>query len=118
MRIKRFAILCAAPLILGGCASLGGLADILDGGYGNNGAYGNNDSYGNYGAYGSSQDFERAAVDSCRQEASRYGQPRIDNVERGDNAIRVYGTIYDNRRGERRFVCTFDNRGRIIRFDI
>ncbi len=118
MRIQRIAILCAAPLVLAGCAELGGLGGILDGGYGNSGTYGNNGSYGNNGAYGSQEDFEHAAVDACRQEASRYGQASIDNVQRGNNAIQVYGTVGDNRRGTRRFVCTYDSRGRITRFDI
>lgn len=112
MRIQRIAILCAAPLVLAGCAALPGLGGLL------NGAYGNNGSYGNQGGYGSSQDFERAAIDACGREASRYGQVSISNVERGNDAIEVYGTVGDNRRGARRFVCTYDSRGRIIRFDI
>ncbi len=92
--------LMSATLLLGGCA------------YGLGGALGN-DGYG----YRSGNDFERAAVDACGREASRYGRVSISNVDQNDrDTVRVNGRIdvRDNRGDE--FTCIFRSDGRIVDF--
>ena len=114
MRTRILAATLAGTMMLGGCATglggygndpLGGLlGGILGGGYGNY-----NDGY-------NANDFERAAVNACGQEASRYGSVRIVDVNRGSDTVRVLGRIdtRDTRRDE--FTCTFRSDGRIVDF--
>lgn len=123
--------------IIAGVAIIGGIAAIAS-------AIGNNDRdryddrrYGTYGyGYGNQGYGERAAVDSCRYQAARYGRGdvRITDVDRrGSRSYRVRGVIdnagydrgYDNRRygydryGYDRigFECDARDDGRITDFD-
>lgn len=100
-------IMAAGTLALGGCA----------GGYGPGGILGS--VLGGLGGSGyDNRDFERAAVDACGSEASRYGRVGISNVSQvGANTLRVQGVIDDGRQ-RRGFVCDFRSDGRITGFDI
>jgi len=96
----------AGTILLGGCASLGGdglLGDILGGG----------DTYG-YDARG---DLERAAVEACGQEASRFGRTTVERVDQQNrDYVYVYGRI-DTRDYDRdEFTCVFRSDGRIVDF--
>ncbi len=125
MRFHKIAVLLTAPIALAGCAELLDSYGYGNNGYGN-GTYGN----GNTGGYGynnnsGTQTFERAAVDACGREASRYGQVSIANVQQGRDVVQVFGSVRDNRNGNynnqyngRQFRCTFDSRGRITQFQI
>lgn len=103
--------LLAGSLMMSGCAAgLGGdpfggiLGSVLGGGS---------------SAQSHSRDFERAAVDACGQEASRYGRVSITNVGLSSrDTVRVDGSVQDNRRNQRRFTCTFRSDGRIVDFRI
>lgn len=104
MRKFLLPVLMSGTLLLGGCAyGLGGglLGGILD-----NGRNGQN----------SGDDFERAAVDACGREASRFGRVSIGNVDRNRDTVRVTGRVdvRDNRGDE--FTCTFRSDGRIVDF--
>ncbi|MBX7540175.1 hypothetical protein [Qipengyuania sphaerica] len=92
----------ASTVLLGGCASLGGLGGLLGG-----------DDYG-YNARG---DFEAAAVRACGQEASRYGRVSIQNVDQqGRDYVYVYGRIETRDYNRDEFTCVFRNDGRIVDF--
>jgi len=110
---KSFIPILAGALAVSGCAygaqdPLGGLGGILGGVLGG----------GNSGGGYNNQDFERAAVSACGNEASRYGQVSINNVERRSNStIRVYGSVQTNN-GRRNFNCDFRSDGRITDFNI
>ena len=103
--------LLAGSLMMSGCAAgIGGdpfgglLGTVLGGGT---------------TTQGSSNDFERAAVDSCGQEASRYGRVSITNVELSSrDTVRVDGNVQGNDRYQRRFTCSFRSDGRIVDFRI
>ena len=106
MRKSFFPAALAGTLMLGGCASLGGgglLGDILGGG----------DDYG-YNARG---DFERAAVQACGREASRFGRVSIERVDQQNrDYVYVYGRT-DSRDYDRdEFTCVFRSDGRIVDF--
>ncbi len=95
----------AGTLLLGGCAAMGGglLGSVLGGGTGNQGY--------------SSQEFQRAAVDACGREASRYGRVSITNVQQSSrDTVRVDGRIQTNDGRQRQFTCTFRSDGRIVDF--
>ncbi|MGI8943379.1 MAG: hypothetical protein ACR2FJ_03945 [Qipengyuania sp.] len=97
----------AGTMTLGGCAALGtGLGGIL-------GDDNNNSGYG----YGSNNDFERAAVNACGREASRYGRVAIDQVTQvSRDVVRVVGRTdsRDSRRDQ--FSCAFRSDNRIVEF--
>lgn len=96
--------LVPATLLLGGCAY--GLGGILD-----------DNRYGDGYGYNSNSEFERAAVNACGREASRYGRVSITRVDQDSrDTVRVTGRINvrDNRRDE--FGCTFRSDGRIVDF--
>ena len=98
--------------LLSGCASYGGnpLGGLLGGILGGGGS-GYNDR--------NLSEFERAAVQQCGQEASRYGRVQIRDVRRENrDIVLVYGRIEtrDTRRDE--FTCAFRNDGRIVDFDL
>lgn len=116
MRKMLFPMMVAGSLLLGGCASgLGGnpmagiLGSVLGGvrtqGYGNQ-------NYGN-------DQFERAAVNACAQQASQYGRASITDVRetRGDT-VRVDGRINANDGYRRQFTCAFRSDGRIVDFRV
>ena len=111
MNAKILPAIAATTLMLGGCATgfgygQGGgiLGDILGGG-------------GGYG-YGDRDDrFERAAVDACSREASRYGRIQITRVDKTSrDIVRVDGTIDVRDRSRDQFRCTFRSDGRIVDF--
>ena len=119
------AVLLAGAMALGGCAYGAGFGLGGDG-YGYNDGY--NDGYGGgYGDYGgeygysyrSSQDFERAAVNACGREASRYGRIRITYAEERDRGVfTVQGTIDNRDRARDQFTCRFTSSGRIADFKL
>jgi hypothetical protein len=92
----------AGTVMLGGCASLGGLGGLLGG-----------DDYG----YNARTDFERAAVEGCGREASRYGRVNITRVEQqGRDYVYVYGRIETRDYSRDEFTCVFRGDGRIVDF--
>lgn len=100
------------PVLMSGTLMLGGCAYGLGGGLG--GIFGD-DGYG----YNSNSDFERAAVNACGREASRYGRVSISYVQQDSrDTVRVDGRIQarDNDRDE--FRCIFRSDGRIVDFDL
>lgn len=103
--------LLAGGLMMSGCAAgLGG--DSYGGGLGS--VFGGGGS-----AQINSRDFERAAVDSCSQEASRYGDVRIENTRMNRrDTVRVDGSVRSDNRRARGFSCTFRSDGRIVDFRI
>ena len=104
MRKTLFPAALATTMMLGGCATaLGGglLGDILGG----------NDQYGE-------TRFERAAVQACANEASRYGRVEIRDVDQiSRDIVRVRGDIRRDYRNSR-FECDFRSDGRIVDFDV
>lgn len=115
MRKTTISALLAGTLMLGGCAYGTGV------GYGDE--YGYDDRYGgNYGgdygySYRDNNDFERAAVNACGREASRYGRIRITYAEERDRGVfTVQGEISNRDRRVDVFTCRFDASGRIIDF--
>ena len=99
----------AGTLLLGGCAAgMGGnpMAGILGsilGGAGNQTS--------------SNDQFARAAVDACGQQASQYGRVSISDVRQNSrDTVRVDGRIDSNRGDRDQFTCTFRSDGRIVDF--
>jgi hypothetical protein len=82
------------------------LGSVLGGGLGTqNSGYSNND-------------FERAAVNACGQQASQYGQVSITDYDRTSNSnVRVEGRIAQNYQ-QRSFTCSFRSDGQITDFRI
>lgn len=79
-----------------------------------------NDPYGG-GYYGQGgQSFQEAAVESCANQAQRYGQVRVTNVQQVRNdTLRVNGAVAMNNSWQQRgFYCDFRTDGRITAFDI
>ena len=118
MRKITISTILASTLLLGGCMTglegLGGgnpiggvLGSVLGGGLGTRDVgYGNND-------------FERAAVNACGNQAAQYGQVSISSAERTSNYdVRVNGRIAQNSYQQRRFTCSFRSDGRITDFRI
>ncbi len=96
----------AAPLLLGGCAGLGGLLDPLLGG---------NDRYDDRNL----SQFERAAYEACGREASRYGRVQVTDVRQTDrDFVQVRGRIDTRDRRNDEFYCVFRNDGRITEFRV
>ena len=116
MRKLLIPTLLAGAMALGGCASVlpAVLGSVLQGGLGQGGAgYGYPDQ-----GYGS-QNFQQAAVNACGQQAARYGQVRISNVQQSSSStLRVYGTVSTGGYQQRNFACSFRSDGRITDFDI
>jgi hypothetical protein len=115
MRILPVSALIAGAIMLGGCAYGYGDGYGYDDGYGP--GYG--DGYGGgYGySYRDNNDFERAAVNACGREASRYGRVRItyaEERERGLYTVQGQIEIRDPRRDQ--FTCEFGARGQIVDF--
>lgn len=115
MRKLPMSALFAGAIMVGGCAY----------GYGN--GYGYNDGYGggyggsyggSYGySYRNNNDFERAAVNACGQEASRYGRIRITYAEERERGIYTVQGEIDNRDPRRdQFTCEFSSSGRVVDF--
>ncbi|RDS78494.1 hypothetical protein DL238_01900 [Alteriqipengyuania lutimaris] len=110
--------------MLGGCAYGSGFG--LGGGYGYDDGYGDRygDRYGNYGgdygySYRGEQEFERAAVNACGREASRYGRVEITYAEERDRGVYTVQGRTDNRDRRRdQFTCEFSSSGRIIDFKL
>ena len=111
MRNKVIAAMIAGSLALGGCtAGYGGdpLGGLLGGILGGNSGYNNNRNM---------SQFERAAVDACGREASRYGRVQITDVrQQSRDVVEVFGRIdvRDSRGDE--FRCAFRSDGRIVDF--
>ena len=92
----------AGTIMLGGCTALGGLGGLLG-----------EDGYG-YNARG---DIERAAVNACGREASRYGRASITNVDQQNrDYVYVYGRIDTRDYSRDEFTCVFRTDGRIVDF--
>ena len=105
MRMPALSLLAASTLALGGCAAspLGGLlGGVLGGGYDQNRL----------------SEFERAAVNACGQEASRYGRVQITGVRQVErDIVEVSGRVEEYNRAQN-FRCAFRSDGRIVGFDI
>ncbi|RJY09334.1 hypothetical protein [Aurantiacibacter aquimixticola] len=97
--------------LLSGCTAIG--TDPLGGLLG--GIFGGDDSYG-YDRNLSR--FERAAVQACGREASRYGRVAIRDVEERRDVVRVRGRIDNRNRDRDEFECVFRDDGRIVDFDL
>lgn len=119
MRKLSVSALFASAIMVGGCAY--GYGD----GYGYNDGYGDGYGGGYGGSYGGSygysyrnnNDFERAAVNACGQEASRYGRIRITYAEERERGIYTVQGEIDNRDPRRdQFTCEFSSSGRIVDF--
>ena len=114
MRKLTMSALLAGALMTGGCAY--GYGD----GYGYDDGYG--DRYGDYGgeygySYRNDREFERAAVNACGREASRYGRVEITYAEERDRGVFTVQGRTDNRDRRRdQFTCEFSSSGRIIDF--
>ncbi len=119
MRKLTTSALFAGAIMLGGCAY--GYGD----GYGNDNGYGDGYGGGYGGSYGGSYGysyrddnaFERAAVNACGREASRYGEIRItyaEERERGLYTVQGQIEIRDSRRDQ--FTCEFSSSGRVVDF--
>ena len=118
MRKITIASVLASTLLLGGCAQtglegLGGnpmagiLGSVLGGGLGTQNVNNSND------------DFARAAVNACGQQASQYGQVSISDVDQTSrSSVRVDGRIAQNNYQQRSFTCSFRSDGRITDFRI
>lgn len=118
MRKLTMSALLAGTLVLGGCAAYG-LGGGLGGGYGYNDGY--NDGYGGgYGySYRDNSEFERAAVNACGREASRYGRVEITYAEERSRGIyTVQGRIAVRDPQRDQFTCEFDSSGRIRDFKL
>ena len=109
----------AGTILLGGCASYG------QGGYGQDGGGlggggilgailgGGGSDYG----YNARDDFERAAVDACGREASRYGRARIESVNQQErDYVYVQGRIETRDYNRDEFTCVFRSDGRVVDF--
>lgn len=97
------------PAALGATMMLGGCASVLNDGLLGD-LFGNND-------YGETR-FERAAVQACGNEASRYGRAEIRSVDQvSRDIVRVRGDIRRDGRTSR-FECDFRSDGRIVDFDV
>ena len=110
MRNKVITAMLAGSLMLGGCAAgYGGdpLGGLLGGILGGNSGYNDRNM----------SQFERAAVDACGREASRYGRVQITDVrQQSRDVVEVFGRIdvRDSRGDE--FRCAFRSDGRIVDF--
>ena len=111
--------LFAGAIALGGCAY--GYGD----GYGYDDGYGDGYGGGGYGGYGGEYgysyrndgEFERAAVNACGREASRYGRIQITYAEERDRGVyTVQGDINNRDRRRDKFTCRFDSSGRVVDF--
>jgi hypothetical protein len=117
MRKLMIPTLLAGALALGGCSSVlpAVLGSVLQGGLGQagGGGYGYPDQgYGN-------QNFQQAAVNSCGQQASRYGRVAINDVRQvSSSTLRVFGTIDTGNYDRRSFACSFRSDGRITDFNL
>lgn len=95
----------AATLLLGGCAGLGGLLDPVLG----------NDRYDDRNL----SQFERAAVEACGREASRYGRVQVTDARQSDREyVQVRGRIDTRDRRNDEFYCVFRNDNRIVEFRV
>ncbi len=121
MKKSALSIALVGSLSLAGCATYGSdpfgsvLGSVLGSGY-NSGNYYNNGGY--YGQGGPS--FQEMAVETCANQAQRYGQVRVTNVQQVRNdTLRVNGSIAVNGGWQQRgFYCDFRADGRITGFDI
>ena len=123
MRKLTISALLAGTLVLGGCAYGTGYGydDGYGGGYGSGGYTGGGygDGYGDgYGySYRQNSEFERAAVNSCGREASRYGRIEITYAEERERGVyTVQGRIAVRDRDRDQFTCEFSSSGRILDF--
>lgn len=119
MRKTILPVLATATLALGGCASTG----YGGGGYGGGGLGGLLGGIlgGTSGGYDTRNlnEFERAGVNACGREASRYGSVNIETAGQVDrDEVRVVGYVRSSNRGSGRFDCTFRNDGQITNFRI
>jgi hypothetical protein len=122
----------AATLALGGCTTgygsggygygsdpiSGVLGSVLGNVIGGNSGYGySNNSTSGYGdGSNGNEQFARAAVDACGQQAARYGQVSISNVQQTSGSImQVDGRVGSNYQ-QRGFYCAFRSDGRIADF--
>lgn len=113
MRKTALPIAIAATMLIAGCTNYGS-GGLLGGVLG-----GSNDRYGSdYGySYRNNNDFERAAVNACGREATRYGRVSINSVEQeGRDTVVVTGRINSRDRNRDQFGCTFRSNGRIVDF--
>ncbi|RPF71655.1 hypothetical protein [Aurantiacibacter spongiae] len=98
----------AGSMLLSGCAAgYGGnpLGGLLGGVFGGN-------------TRNSGSQFERAAVEACGREASRYGRVQIADVRQSRDIVEVYGSVEERNRYSRQFRCAFRSDGRIVDFQV
>ena len=115
MKKSVLSVALLGSLSLVGCAAYGNdpfgsaLGSVLGSGY-NNGNY--------YGQGGPS--FQEAAVETCANQAQRYGRVSVTNVQQVRNdTLRVNGAVAVNGGWQQRgFYCDFRADGRITAFDI
>ena len=113
MRNKVITAMIAGSLALGGCTAGYGydndpIGGILGGIFGGGGGYDNNRNL---------SQFERAAVDACGREASRYGRIQITDVrQQSRDVVEVFGRIDSRDRDRDEFRCAFRSDGRIVDF--
>ena len=115
MRKLSMSALFAGAIMVGGCAYGYGDGYGYDDGYGP--GYG--DGYGGgYGySYRQNSEFERAAVNACGREASRYGRVQITYAEERERGVfTVQGRIDVRDRSRDQFTCAFSSSGRILDF--
>ena len=115
MRKTLISALAVSTLALGGCATgygynndpLGGIFGGILGGGG--------DRYDDRNV----DDFERAAIQACGDQASRYGRVQITDVRRdGRDIVVVRGRLDVRDRSRDEFACAFRSDGRIVDFDL
>ena len=113
MRKSFLPVILAGSLALGGCTSVlpAVLGSVLQGGLGGGlGGGGYDQGYGG-------QQFQQAAVNSCGQQASRYGRVSIADVRQVSNStLRVFGRVDSGNFQQRSFTCDFRSDGRITNF--
>ncbi|MDB5667818.1 MAG: hypothetical protein JWL74_768 [Alphaproteobacteria bacterium] len=119
MKKSVLSIALLGSLSLAGCTAYGNdplgsvLGSVLGSGY--------NSGYNQGGYYGQGgQSFQEAAVEGCANQAQRYGQVRVTNVQQVRNdTLRVNGSVAVNGGWQQRgFYCDFRADGRITGFDI
>lgn len=106
MRKSLIPVAIAGTVLLGGCSTYdnGGLLG---------GIFGGGNDYG----YSGGSSFERRAVEACGDEASRYGEVRIDRVdEQGRDYVYVSGRIDTRDYSRDEFTCVYRADGRIVDF--
>lgn len=121
MKKSVMSIALLGSLSLAGCTAYGNdpfgsvLGSVLGSGYNSGNYYGQGGYHGQGGP-----SFQEAAVETCANQAQRYGQVRVNSVQQvRSDTLRVNGAIGVNGGWQQRgFYCDFRADGRITAFDI